>query len=152
MRLRVMAAAHWLAGWMILMLSQACHGHAPIAEIGGLRVESGYAHPSAGDAAAAYLRFRNTTGSPDSLLQIRGTGFTGAMAMTTTNGHMQALASLSVPAGARVIMAPGGTHLMLEGVSPELRIGDTLHLTLHFAHAGDLAVALPVVPYGEMPE
>jgi copper(I)-binding protein len=74
------------------------------------------------------------------------------MAMTTTNGHMQALASLSVPAGARVIMAPGGTHLMLEGVSPELRIGDTLHLTLHFAHAGDLAVALPVVPYGEMPE
>jgi copper(I)-binding protein len=37
-------------------------------------------------------------------------------------------------------------HLMVMDVNHPLKAGDTLHLVLHFTHAGDIAENVPVLP------
>ena len=48
-------------------------------------------------------------------------------------------------------MQPGGLHVMFSGLTGEYKIGDTLRVRLKFARAGEISIAAPVVPYGEMP-
>ena len=143
-----------LRSWQFaaLLLALGCTSQRPLAEAGGIRVESGYAHPAAGDVAAAYLRVRNTGGSSDTLAEVSGDSFGHAMVMGTTGGRMEAMAPMVISPGQLVRMAPGGIHVMLEGVTSNPAIGDTLHLILHFSHAGEIPIAIPVVAYGEMPE
>jgi copper(I)-binding protein len=45
-----------------------------------------------------------------------------------------------MPAGARLAMHVGGTHLMLLGLTQALRAGETIPITLTFAHAGPIRV------------
>jgi copper(I)-binding protein len=73
------------------------------------------------------------------------------MLMTTAAGQMTGLAALPIAPGQTVAMVPGAVHLMMEGISPDLGVGDTLQLVLRFSHAGEIRVRVPVVPYGEMP-
>jgi copper(I)-binding protein len=102
--------------------------------------------------AAAYLRVRNTGGSADTLAEVTGDGFGHATVMGTTDGHMEASSPLVIPPGQVVTMAPGGIHVMVEGVTSNPAIGDTLRLVLRFSLAGEIHIAIPVVAYGEMPE
>ena len=134
------------------LLALACQPRRPLAEAGGIRVESGYAHPAAGDVAAAYLRLRNTSGSSDTLAEVTGGSFGHALVMGTTGGHMEAMAAIVISPGQVVTMAPGAIHVMLEGVTSNLVIGDSMRLVLHFSQAGEIPIAIPVVAYGEMPE
>ena len=135
-----------------LLLALGCHPRRPLAETGGIRVESGYAHPAAGDVASAYLRVRNTGGSSDTLAEVTGGSFGHAMVMGTTGGRMEAMSPIVISPGQVVSMAPGGVHVMLEGVTSNPVIGDTMRLVLHFSRAGEIPIAIPVVAYGEMPE
>ena len=57
--------------------------------------------------------------------------------------RMSALDTLVVPAGGRVAMAPGGIHLMLQGLQRPLAPGDHLDCTIHTS-TGDVAVSAPV--------
>jgi hypothetical protein len=57
---------------------------------------------------------------------------------------MRALAFLDVGAGARVTLAPGGFHLMLEGLKRPLRVGQTAPVTLVFARSGLVRASLVV--------
>jgi len=65
---------------------------------------------------------------------------------------MEMLPPLVINQGEQVVMQPGGIHVMLGGLTAEYKIGDTLRLTLTFARAGQISIAAPVVPFGEMPE
>jgi hypothetical protein len=51
-----------------------------------------------------------------------------------------------VPAGASVVFAPGGYHLMLMGLHERLRDGERVPVTLEFAQAGTIEVELAVRP------
>jgi len=53
---------------------------------------------------------------------------------------MQAVDRIDVPAGATVQLAPGGYHVMLEGLTGTLAVGQTVQLTLTFEHAGAITV------------
>ncbi len=130
----------------------ACHRRPALADSGDIRIEAGYTYPPAGDVAAAYVRIRNLGGSADTLAGVRGPDFGHGMVMGTAAGQMSTMPVLVIPAGQRVGMAPGGIHLMLEGVTRSSRIGDSLALVLRFARAGEISIRVPVVPYGEMPE
>ena len=57
--------------------------------------------------------------------------------------HMRQLDSLAVPAGGRLTLEPGGTHLMLIGPSA-LAIGDRVAVTLELADGETLAVEAEV--------
>lgn len=57
---------------------------------------------------------------------------------------MREVDGVPVPAGRKVVMAPGGTHIMLMGLSQALVAGETFALQLRFENAGTLVVQVTV--------
>jgi len=53
---------------------------------------------------------------------------------------MEAVDRVDVPAGGTVEFAPGGFHVMLDGLTGTLSVGQTVELTLTFEHAGPITV------------
>ncbi len=136
----------------LLLLAAACKQKPPIAQAGNIALLTAYAHPSAGDAGAAYFTLRNSGTLADTLVSATGPDSSTAMLMATTGGRMTMAAAMPIKPGETVAMIPGAMHVMFSGLTHEYLIGDTLRLTLHFARAGDLKIAAPVLPYGEIPE
>jgi periplasmic copper chaperone A len=72
----------------------------------------------------------------------------GSMSGSTMGGSpmmaMQQVDSVAVPAGATVVFAPGGYHVMLVDLVKPLEVGQTIPLTLTFAKAGTLEVTATV--------
>ena len=60
--------------------------------------------------------------------------------------HMQHVTSLEIPAHGRIVLKPGGLHLMLEDLKKPLQEGQTLSMKLKFERSGEVEVALPVQP------
>jgi copper(I)-binding protein len=59
--------------------------------------------------------------------------------------RMRMAGEINIPAGERIEMAPGGTHIMLEGLRAPLKTGDDFDLVLKFRNSGDKAVKVQVV-------
>lgn len=57
---------------------------------------------------------------------------------------MRAIDSVAVPAGARVVLAPKATHLMLMGLERPLVAGERFAVTLEFAESGPQVVTVTV--------
>jgi hypothetical protein len=145
----------WIAAvfaGIALSVLAGCDRRPALASADGIRVESGYGYPAAGDVAAAYVRISARPGHGDTLLSVSGSAFRHGMIMTTTAGRMKGVTALAIPAGETLEMRPGAVHLMLEGVDSALAAGDSLRLVLGFARVGEISILLPVVPYGLMPE
>ena len=53
---------------------------------------------------------------------------------------------LAIPAGATVVLEPGGYHLMLMGLTQPLVEGGKIHVTLTFEKAGTVVVMLDIGP------
>ena len=71
--------------------------------------------------------------------------------MSVTDGvmHMRQIpGGLAIPAHGRVDLKPGSYHLMLIKPKAPFKAGDTVPVTLTFAHAGPRAVTLKVKPLG----
>ncbi|PJK29208.1 copper chaperone PCu(A)C [Minwuia thermotolerans] len=62
--------------------------------------------------------------------------------------RMVNLDALDLPAGERVALAPGGTHLMLMGLKKRLTEGGRFPLTLQFERVGAITVSVPVLGVG----
>lgn len=112
------------------------------------------ATPNGAATAAAYMSIQNHGRSNDRLLG--GSSPVGAKvevhAMSMANGimSMHALSDgLAIPAGKTVNLEPNTNyHLMISGLKSTLKEGTELPLMLHFAKAGDVRVAVPVLPIG----
>jgi copper(I)-binding protein len=112
-------------------------------------------HPTARPTAVAdvpgagYLSIQNNGKTADTLL-----GASSSLAkrveiheMSMDGGVMSMRAlpqGVTIPAGGRIELSPGGSHLMLLGLSKQLAPGDTVPLTLEFAKAGKVNVELHV--------
>ncbi|HTI03119.1 MAG TPA: copper chaperone PCu(A)C [Acidisoma sp.] len=64
---------------------------------------------------------------------------------------MQPVASLPVAPGRPLRLAPGGYHIMLEGLAHSLVAGSQFPLTLTFAKAGAVTVTVTVEPMSFVP-
>jgi copper(I)-binding protein len=62
---------------------------------------------------------------------------------------MRPVQQVDVAAGSSVTFAPGGKHVMLFDVDPQLKVGDTAKLSLDFADGKTLDVAAKVVGPGD---
>lgn len=106
---------------------------------------------AAGQSAAVYATLTNSGG--DDALTGASTPRAG-MAMVhlgeTVSGvaRMRHATSLAVPADGRLALAPGGSHIMLSGLTAPLVAGETFALTLTFAKAGSRSVTVTVVAPG----
>jgi hypothetical protein len=58
--------------------------------------------------------------------------------------RMREIEGLDIPAGGTVILAPGGTHLMLIGLARPLREGETLPIVLEFDNGETLPASVVI--------
>ena len=63
--------------------------------------------------------------------------------------RMGKLDGLPLPAGATVSLAPGGMHIMLFGLDPALKAGDTIPLDLEFADGTTMRVQAKAQSIGD---
>jgi copper(I)-binding protein len=116
---------------------------------GGLTIENAWSRATASANANGVVYFTVTdTGGPDTL-----TGATTPIAATaqlheskTKNGimEMKTIDTLAIDKDHPIKLAPGGYHLMLEGLKQQLKAGETFPLTLTFAHAGAVSTTVQV--------
>lgn len=139
---------------------------------GSITVTEPWARASSAMAAAgaAYMKIENTGSAADALLgaassvadtvEVHETvameapaeteGMGGMETPAATDGMgggmmgMQPIARLEVPAGGTVELKPGGYHIMLIGLKQELKVGETIEITLTFEKAGEVKVTAEV--------
>lgn len=63
------------------------------------------------------------------------------------NGVMQMspeLDGVEIPAGESLVLEPGGYHVMMIGLTESLLNGEEFTATLHFEHAGEIEITVPI--------
>jgi copper(I)-binding protein len=108
--------------------------------------------PVAGQPAAGYLRVSASadhqalTGvsSPQAArIEMHETMSAGTMTM------MRPLAQIDLASRPEVVFAPGGRHLMIFGLDPKLKPGDSAQLVIHFAHGAPITVPAKLIAAGD---
>src|SRR5687768_2928055 len=114
-----------------------------------IQLGNAWARPTRGDAPGAVYVAINNKGAADDRL----TGaFTDRSAMAMVHqselvdgvATMRMAGEINIPAGSRIEMVPGGTHVMLQGLRAPLRTGDSFELVLKFRASGDRTVKVDV--------
>lgn len=104
-----------------------------------------------GPTLAAYFTL-SLDGDGDWLVGVEAPGLArSAMLHAAKDGAMGGatmamLDSLEVPAGRPVVLAPGGTHVMLDGLLRDPSVGDRVPLVLTFRRQGRVTVPARAVP------
>lgn len=120
-----------------------------------LEISSVYvAEPVLGERTAMYFSLQNLSEADDELVAVStAVAARAEIHRTLREGdamRMEPVASLTVPAGGRLNLAPGGYHIMLLDLQGPLRAGDRFHATLQFRHAGELEVRAVVLAYADL--
>jgi hypothetical protein len=113
------------------------------------------AEPVSRETGAVYLTIENRADVADTL--------TGAWTPIASMAHLHRMGGAGglrmrtqdvaeIPAGGRLRLRPGDLHLMLMTITAMPHAGDTVDLTLEFAHAGTVTVRVPVLSYLEVSE
>ena len=129
----------------LLLLLSAC-GQSGEPDI---RPGNAWARPTRGDAPGAVYVAINNKGSADDRLV---GAFTDRAAMAMVHqtelvdgvARMRMAGEINIPAGQRIEMVPGGTHIMLQGLRAPLKTGDNFSLVLKFRKSGDRTVNVDV--------
>lgn len=118
----------------------------------GVRVRDAWARSTAGNPdenSAVYLVVENPGGA-DRLI---GASISPPISRTVelhvtemTNGQMamRPVEGWDVPPTGMLELKPAGNHVMLIGLTRQLKVGDTISLTLKFQKAGEIKVDAPV--------
>ena len=120
-----------------------------------IELDRAWARPTVGQApGAVYVTIDNKGGSADRLTGASTDN--AAMVMVHQNevadgiARMRMAGEINIPAGDRIEMVPGGTHIMLEGLRAPLKTGDRFDLVLRFKESGDKTVKVTVAgPEGQ---
>ena len=117
-----------------------------------LRVEGAYVpQPASPDVAAAYLTVLNSGGARDELTGVRSDVSAETMVHRSVGQRMEMAGPLAIPAHGRLVLGPGGYHVMIEMPVRRLRQGDRVRLTLRFRRSAAITVAAPVMPLDYRP-
>lgn len=145
-----------LATTLAVILSGAALAHGY--KLGELEIGHPWTRATAPTAPAGggFLKITNTGTTPDRLIAARSPASQQVqiheMKMDGNIMRMRELAQgLEIPAGATVMLAPGGFHLMLMGLTAPLEKGKKVMLTLVFERAGSIDVELVVEAMGAAP-
>ena len=113
-------------------------------------------YPANPSVAAAYFTIRNGTAAADVLESVSTPIASASVHRSTTDDQgrstMEPVAELRIPAGSTVAFESGDLHVMLQGVTASLEVGDEVPLTLRFRTAGKVEVRAEVVAPGSATE
>jgi hypothetical protein len=145
-----------LALALAMLVSTQAASHAEDIKIGDLVIRQVWSRATIGSGVngAIYLEIDNTGASDDRLVAIASP--VAAMAhlhMTEMQGDMasmKAMDGLDIPAGAKVVLKPQANHIMLMGLSQQLKQGADFPLTLQFEKAGKVEVKAVVEAAGAL--
>ncbi|MGH6736753.1 MAG: copper chaperone PCu(A)C [Methyloceanibacter sp.] len=126
------------------------------AEPGAIGIADAWARPTIGQGrtTAAYMTIMNRSGEDDLLKSARAAAAKSVelhQTSMTADGVMQMREvedGLPIAVGETLKLEPGGTHLMIMGLSDSLAAGAELALTLEFDKAGAIDIAVPVSASG----
>jgi copper(I)-binding protein len=97
---------------------------------------------------ALYMTIQNTGGQSDRLLQVKSDVATKIELHTVEKkGNdmvMHQVPSIDVPASGEVQLMPGSFHVMLFGLTRDLKTGDMVDFTLQFEKAGSVSIKAQV--------
>jgi hypothetical protein len=123
--------------------------------IHGLLVEAPWARatPPGAKVGAGFLRIVNAGKTPDRLIGIsspaaKKVGLHETIMRGTISEMRPVTGGLAIPPGGTVTLAPGGYHLMFEGLKAPFRKGGHVEATLDFAKAGRIPVEFAVKGIG----
>lgn len=102
-----------------------------------------------GANSAAYMVIRNTGAAADRLVAARSDVAKTVEIHTVVeeNGMMQMRpveGGIEIPAGGEVTLKPGGYHVMLIGLTRDMKAGENMQLTLQFEKAGEVPVTAAI--------
>lgn len=102
--------------------------------------------------AALYLELRNDSLQSETLVAVE-TPAARRASLHETHTHdgvsgMRPRERIVIESGSTLRMAPGGLHVMLEGLERDLRVGERIPVTLRFASGRTVAVIATVQPLG----
>lgn len=142
-----------LAALVLIVSVAACASSGGGGTGGKMTVSGAWARTSTGMAmaGAAYLTITNGTNQADALLKVSTPAAATPELHETRAGAsgmmaMQPVDRINIPAGGTVTLEPGGFHIMLVGLTGELKAGSTIELTLTFEKAGEVKVTAEVRP------
>ena len=120
---------------------------------GVLEIKDAWARPApTGDNGAVYLVIENGTAQDEVLLsassEVASAVELHMSEMDSDHMSMNHKDEIALPAGEATKFAPGGLHVMLVGLTQELKVGDTFDVTLDFQNAGEKAVTVTVMEDG----
>lgn len=96
----------------------------------------------------AYFGVHNSGDAPDRLIGAQAKGVSKIEIHKAEQiGEVMTMApveAVDLPAGSMAHFGPGGLHLMMFGIDPPLKVGDTLEMTLIFETAGEVAITVSV--------
>lgn len=115
------------------------------------------ATPANAPVSAGYMTIRNIGDEPDTLISgsVAFAAKTELHEMTMANDVMQMReleGGIEIPAGAEVILMPGGLHMMFMGMNEQLIEGQEHTVELVFEKAGSIEVTLQVESLGKIRE
>ncbi|ESQ75990.1 hypothetical protein ABAC402_05975 [Asticcacaulis sp. AC402] len=98
---------------------------------------------------AAYVTIKNGGDKPETLLSASCACAAKASLheMTMTDGVMsmgEKTGGFEIKPGETLVLAPGGNHIMLEGLTERPAEGQTVNVTLTFDGAGPITLGMPV--------
>jgi len=116
--------------------------------LGSLKIGHPWARATVGGTGGAFLSVDNTGAQPDRLLRV-STDVAGTAELHThiKEGdimRMRPVQAIDLPAGKKVMLEPGGYHIMLLGLKKPLKEGERFPLTLEFEKAGKITVEIAV--------
>ena len=120
------------------------------ASASNVMVTKSYARASAtptAETGAAYVSLM-AHGEADRLLGVSSPAAKMAALHRTVEADgvmkMEHVDALEIPANGRLVMKPGGYHIMLMGLTKPLKEGDEIEITLTFEKAGEIKVKAKV--------
>jgi copper(I)-binding protein len=143
-------------GTLLLLASACAPGDGSVVKAGTLEIHGAFAFaPPTPSEAAGYFTVVNRARTPDTLVSITSPVAASAMVhgQVPDGGmvRMQHVAAPVIPPGDSLVLAPGGTHLMLMDLTSLPKPGDSISVTLVFSRAGPVELKLPVRAYGDAP-
>lgn len=120
------------------------------------RIEAGdgWARATGGGVAAAYVTIHNRGGA-DRLTGVRSSLGEASLHETSMEGGIMRMRPIDpeqgivVPSNGKLVLAPGGAHVMIGGLEQPLAAGDRFSVTLLFGKARPKKVEIEVRPATE---
>lgn len=137
----------------LALLASACAIPAQRLVGGDLRVDGAWARAATttDHPVAVYMRIVNSGSRADALVGAASNAAGSVVLHRTYRAdavRMMRVSSIEIPAGGSVTLAPNGLHVTLESPARLLRQGDSVTVTLSFARAGNISVAVRVLAPG----